>query len=202
MGGRAGIARCGRRVVVGLQAQRHNEELLPIEPEILRHEVGVVAAEGDEPVDLAGQAANLGQGLPTLGLVSSSRSRSSPCSVTSTGTCKCRLSSGTQPAMRMLLRLTRSGRLCVEPLDQAKNFFPLVTVFAFEHRDREFAEFLGLDLDPARGQTLEDPGTIEPVVQRAGEPAEQRNLLLQVDVDAAEEHLVDADVLSSVRIGV
>ncbi len=170
-------------------------ELLSIQAEIVRHEVGVVATEHDKTVHLAGHAANLGQRLLLVGLGKLLKEQIVP------------LQRHDDRHLEVLLDLVNAAgdqdvaqvhqvglHVPLEPLDQPENFLALMAVLALQHRDRQLAQLLGSHLDAARGQTIDDPRAIEPAIEKPGQVTEQRIFLLQVDVDAAEKHLVDADV--------
>ena len=86
-------------------------------------------------------------------------------------------------------------RHIAQPRDEATHFLALIAVLPFHHREGERSEFLGADGEGARGDALDEARVVEPAVEEGGKVAEERNLLLEVDIDPAEEDLVDGAIL-------
>ena len=82
-----------------------------------------------------------------------------------------------------------------EPLHQFFHLLPLPALLAFEHRDGQRPKLLGPNAAAAAGGPTQQAGTVEKTVERPRRVAEDRGMLLQVDVDAAEGDAIDADVL-------
>ena len=134
---------------------------------------------------------------PRYGSGSASRKMSSPCSVPRTGTPSiAACSAGTMPESRTLVRLHDSGR--TRRRSQSTSFSHLLAA--------------GCRARPGASETVRSPscsacvltanrdtqraaGAVEQPVEEPGRVAEQPALLLQVDVDAAEEDAVLADVV-------
>ena len=84
--------------------------------------------------------------------------------------------------------------LAEQPVDELVELLALVALFAAKHRDGHVAQLGGFDADAAAGNQSQQGRVVEPAVEPPRRVAEQRNLLLQVSVDAAEEHARLADV--------
>ena len=188
----------GAAAVAGqVQARIDDVDAFARNAEVVRHEVGVVAAGGDEAVDLAAVLADQRRApAARYGSGSDSRKMSSPCSEQRTGTPSRRLSSWHHAGEEDVgqvddLRLD----LVRQPVDELGDLLALLAVFALEHGDGQVAQVLGLRLDGEARHPAQQPRGVEQAVEEPGRVAEQAELLLQVDVDAAEEDALLADVL-------
>ena len=79
-------------------------------------------------------------------------------------------------------------------MDQLGDLLALVAEFASEHRNGEIAQPLGLRLDGEARHPAEQARGVEHAVEQPGRVPEEGQLLLQEDIDAAEEDAPLADV--------
>ena len=119
----------------------------------------------------------------------------SPCRVQLTGHPRACLRGSAMPIQHRVRDVDDVGAgLVAQPVDELVELLALVPVRALEHRHRQPAELPGVGLHAARDEPQQPRRLPEPVEQPRG-PAEQGDVLLQVDADAAEEDALLADVL-------
>jgi hypothetical protein len=174
---------------------RHDVHSLALDGEVLRHEVSVVAIQRDEGVDLAGPLAQQPAGLLVVGrlklldedVLARQRTYDRRATV---------LDDHSREAEHHRIRQVHHVRLhfADQPVDELLEFLALVARFAAEHRDGHVAQFRRIDAAAAARRQAQESGVVEPAVEPPRRVAKQRNLLLQVGVDAAEEHAPLADV--------
>ena len=82
-----------------------------------------------------------------------------------------------------------------EPADELRDLLPLLAVLPSEHGDGQVAELAVLASDGEPRHPAQQPAEVEQPVEEPRRVAEQPELLLQVDVDAAEEDAALADVV-------
>ena len=90
----------------------------------------------------------------------------------------------------MTCGLTSAASHCGEFGD----LFTLFAVFALEHGDGQVAQVFGPRLDGESRHPAQQRRGVEEAVEEPGRMAEQAPFLLQIDVDAAEEDALLADV--------
>jgi len=83
--------------------------------------------------------------------------------------------------------------VAAQPLDEFFDLLALPALFAFEHRDAQRAELLGPHARTMVGRQPEQARAVQQAIQCPRRVAEEGRVLLQVDVDPAERHAVDAD---------
>ena len=82
-----------------------------------------------------------------------------------------------------------------DPLEQLVELLAQHAAVALEHRDRQVAEQLRIGRDATgSANALITARRVPQPIEEARRPAEEREVLLQVDADAAEQHAVAADV--------
>src|SRR5262249_18314570 len=81
----------------------------------------------------------------------------------------------------------RSG-LNLEPLDQLLQFTRLVSLFASEHRKREFAQIPGTGVSCPRTCPFQEFAGSEELAHPARSASEQSRFLVEINVDAAEKN--------------
>ena len=67
-------------------------------------------------------------------------------------------------------------------------------MFPADHGEGEFAKGLGIDTHRVRGDTPQQAGAVQPMIEKRWQMPEEGNFLLQVDIDAAEENLVHTEI--------
>ena len=81
-----------------------------------------------------------------------------------------------------------------QPIDQLLNLLSLVAGLAAKHRHGHVAQLGRLDAHAALRHLLQQARMIQQPIHPPRRAAKHRELLLQIDVDAAEEHAANADV--------
>ena len=107
------------------------------------------------------------------------------------------------PDSMALVRLMTSGLISsASQWTSLSTSFRLMAVFALQHGDGQSPRSSACVLTAKRDtQRKQRPG-VEQAVEEPRRVAKQAEFLLEIDVDAAEEDALLADVGSSVRIGV
>ena len=122
-----------------------------------------------------------------------SRNRSSPCIVTTTGRFSVRrIGPGHRDQQRVRDVDDVRRRLPLQPLDQLVELLLLMAVFALEHRDRHLAQHPRVGLHRPAGEGLDDRRRVPQPVEQPRRVAQKRDVLVEVDADAAEQHRVAA----------
>ena len=85
--------------------------------------------------------------------------------------------------------------LVAEPAGDLVDLLALLARAALEHGDGQVAEVFGARADGEARHPAQHRGEVEEAIDEPGRVAEQGELLLEVDVDAAEEDALLADVL-------
>ena len=86
-------------------------------------------------------------------------------------------------------------RLVRQPVHELVEFLALVAVRPLEHRHRQRPESGRAGLDAVAGDRAEQPGRLPEPVEQPGGLSKERQGLLEVDADPAEEHPPLTDVL-------
>ena len=129
------------------------------------------------------------------GSISPSRNSSSPWSVQQTGRPNASASGRARPISIELVRLTMSGAGSPAVHSSSlSNSFAKDAVGALEHRDREVAEQPRIGRDRPIGERLMTRGESSSRSRNRGILRKSGELLLEVDADAAKQHLGPAHV--------
>src|SRR5262245_47015907 len=182
-------------VALKVQSRMNDFDPLAVDAEVAGHEIGVVAAGGNEP---GRSRAVLTDERDRLLAV-----RSRKCIEEDVIALEIRHDRHAEPAFDLGdqageqdVRQRDDFRFDVtgEPIHQPFEFAALMTVLAAEHRDQEVAELGVVGRAAEAFDPTENRRVVEPI---AGEPRDrpERGELVEVDVDAAEEDAGGADVV-------
>ena len=170
-------------------------QLRPGDLQVPAHTPGVVVADGDERVDVRDLLADEGHRPRPVGLGQAAQEDVLALQGAVDGAAQ-GLPEGLGDADQHRVRDVDDVRagLATQPVDELVELLALMPVRAIEHRHGQPAELTGVGLHAPRDE-LEQPRRLPQPVEQPRRPAEERDVLLQVDADAAEEDPLPADVL-------
>ncbi len=124
-----------------------------------------------------------------------SRNRSSPCSVQRIGSAHGAPDGGGEGDEHRVREHDHvEPRLLLQPVHQLAHFLRLEAVLAAQRGDGQLAQKSRVHRGRATGEGPDDGGRVPDLVEDPGGAPQQGDVLLQVDADPAEQHLVAADV--------